>query len=254
MYQENSFVPSAKIQGEEQFSIISDYIGRPLQCYNEKGSLVWSTDYDIYGGLRNFSSPINLTPDFIPFRQLGQYEDPELEGLYYNRFRYYDCSIGNYISQDPIGLEGNNPTFYAYVHDSNSWVDPFGLMPRWASKVRKDGKPYSKPGPKSAGTGDHNAKISEIINREKAAGNTHIGGGSKTEIILDTTGGNKDIRRMDTSFKRPDGSVYHINVGRTLEDGKTGVIRERLALDDVLAKGHDVTFEGYGKASKYKCK
>ncbi|WP_459926614.1 RHS repeat-associated core domain-containing protein [Flavobacterium covae] len=81
----------------------------------------------MYGGLRNFSSPINLTPDFIPFRQLGQYEDPELEGLYYNRFRYYDCSIGNYLSQDPIGLHGNNPTFYGYVHDSNSWVDPFGL-------------------------------------------------------------------------------------------------------------------------------
>nr|WP_305069870.1 AHH domain-containing protein [Flavobacterium covae] len=129
IYQENSFVPSAKIQGEEQFSIISDYIGRPLQCYNEKGSLVWSTDYDIYGGLRNFSSPINLTPDFIPFRQLGQYEDPELEGLYYNRFRYYDCSIGNYISQDPIGLHGNNPTFYGYVTDINTLFDPFGLMP-----------------------------------------------------------------------------------------------------------------------------
>ncbi|WP_375605549.1 HNH/ENDO VII family nuclease [Flavobacterium davisii] len=32
-----------------------------------------------------------------------------------------------YLSQDPIGLLGNNPTFYAYVHDSNSWVDPFGL-------------------------------------------------------------------------------------------------------------------------------
>ncbi|WP_444647909.1 RHS repeat-associated core domain-containing protein [Flavobacterium columnare] len=127
MYQENSFVPSAKIQGEEQFSIISDYIGRPLQCYNEKGSLVWSTDYNIYGGLRNFSSPINLTPDFIPFRQLGQYEDPELEGLYYNRFRYYDCTIGNYISQDPIGLEGNNPTFYGYVSDSNGEIDVFGL-------------------------------------------------------------------------------------------------------------------------------
>ncbi|MCJ1810222.1 RhsD protein, partial [Flavobacterium covae] len=39
----------------------------------------------------------------MPFRQIGQYEDPELEGLYYNRFRYYDCTIGNYISQDPIG-------------------------------------------------------------------------------------------------------------------------------------------------------
>ncbi|WP_442902636.1 hypothetical protein [Gilliamella sp. Choc6-1] len=31
------------------------------------------------------------------------------------------------MSQDPIGLAGNNPNFYAYVHDSNAWVDPFGL-------------------------------------------------------------------------------------------------------------------------------
>ncbi|WP_258129670.1 HNH/endonuclease VII fold putative polymorphic toxin [Flavobacterium columnare] len=63
----------------------------------------------------------------FPFRQLGQYEDLELEGLYYNRFRYYDCSTGNYISQDPIGLLGNNPTFYGYVFDSNTEIDPFGL-------------------------------------------------------------------------------------------------------------------------------
>ncbi|QYS87206.1 AHH domain-containing protein [Flavobacterium oreochromis] len=32
-----------------------------------------------------------------------------------------------YLSQDPIGLKGNNPTLYAYVADSNSWVDPLGL-------------------------------------------------------------------------------------------------------------------------------
>ena len=61
------------------------------------------------------------------FRQLGQYEDKELDGLYYNRFRYYSPEEGLYISQDPIGLAGNNPNFYAYVHDSNTMVDPFGL-------------------------------------------------------------------------------------------------------------------------------
>ncbi|MFS1520362.1 hypothetical protein ACIPCA_03395 [Flavobacterium covae] len=33
-----------------------------------------------------------------------------------------------YLSQDPIGLAGNNPTFYGYVHDSNSRVDIFGLI------------------------------------------------------------------------------------------------------------------------------
>jgi hypothetical protein len=32
-----------------------------------------------------------------------------------------------YLSQDPIGLAGNNPTLYGYVHDTNSWVDEFGL-------------------------------------------------------------------------------------------------------------------------------
>ncbi len=62
----------------------------------------------------------------IPFRQLGQYEDSET-GLYYNRFRYYSPETGTYISQDPIGLAGNNPNFYGYVFDSNSEVDVFGL-------------------------------------------------------------------------------------------------------------------------------
>jgi RHS repeat-associated protein len=58
----------------------------------------------------------------------GQYEDAET-GLYYNWFRYYDPESGNYISQDPIGLAGNNPTLYAYVKDVNKQVDIWGLDP-----------------------------------------------------------------------------------------------------------------------------
>ncbi|MFK7031627.1 RHS repeat-associated core domain-containing protein [Flavobacterium oreochromis] len=46
---------------------------------------------------------------------------------YYNRFRYYDASTGLYLSQDPIGLAGNNPTLYGYVKDSNGMVDILGL-------------------------------------------------------------------------------------------------------------------------------
>jgi len=45
----------------------------------------------------------------------------------YNRFRYYSPDIGGYICKDPIGLAGNNPTLYAYVSDTNTWIDPFGL-------------------------------------------------------------------------------------------------------------------------------
>ena len=54
------------------------------------------------------------------------YEDDETR-LYYNRFRYYDPRISNYISQDPIRLAGNNPTLYGYVKDCNIWFDIFGL-------------------------------------------------------------------------------------------------------------------------------
>ena len=99
-----------------------DNVGRPVQAYDDKGNVVWQADYDIYGNVRNLHGRRN----FIPFRQLGQYEDDET-CLYYNRFRYYDPSSGNYISQDPIRLAGGTPTLYGYVEDCNKWFDLFGL-------------------------------------------------------------------------------------------------------------------------------
>ena len=122
VYEEGSYVPVAKLQNGERYTIISDYMGRPVEAYNSYGNVVWQADYDIYGDLRN----IKGIRDFIPFRQLGQYEDDETH-LYYNRFRYYDPKIGNYISQDPIGLAGNNPTLYGYVNDINTHLDVLGL-------------------------------------------------------------------------------------------------------------------------------
>ena len=125
VYEKDSYVPCAKIVDGQKFSIISDYLGRPLQSFDKEGKIVWSTTYDIYGNLQDLRGERN----FIPFRQLGQYEDFELDGLYYNRFRYYDNESGNYISQDPIGLKSNNPNDYAFAFDSNKWVDIFGLNP-----------------------------------------------------------------------------------------------------------------------------
>ena len=131
VYEEGSYVPVAKIQNGERYTIISDYMGRPVEAYNSYGNVVWQADYDVYGDLRN----IKGIRDFIPFRQLGQYEDDETR-LYYNRFRYYDPRIGIYISQDPIRLAGNNPTLYGYVEDLNNWADVFGLR---CKKVKKIG-------------------------------------------------------------------------------------------------------------------
>jgi RHS repeat-associated protein len=111
---------SAKIINEEKYSIISDYIGRPVQAFSDTGKVVWETDYDIYGGLRNLKGD----KCFVPFRQLGQYEDGE-SALYYNRFRYYSAETGSYLSQDPLKYWGGM-NLYSYVQDSNKYVDIFG--------------------------------------------------------------------------------------------------------------------------------
>ena len=69
IYEGGSFVPSGKIVGKEKFSIVNDFIRRPIQSYDYNGNLVWETDYDIYGVLRHLKGERS----FIPFRQLGQY-------------------------------------------------------------------------------------------------------------------------------------------------------------------------------------
>jgi RHS repeat-associated protein len=122
VFEDNGFVPCAKIENGNTYSIISNYQGTPTEAYDEDGKKVWECVLDIYGRSRS----IQGKKDFIPFRYQGQYEDEET-GLYYNRCRYYAPDEGVYISQDPIGLAGNNPTFYGYVNDTTTEIDPFGL-------------------------------------------------------------------------------------------------------------------------------
>ena len=104
--------------------LVSDYLGTPVEAYDEEGKKVWERNLDIYGRVK--TEEALGEKNFIPFRFQGQYEDEEI-GLYYNRFRYYSPEEGCYTQQDPIGLAGGNPTIYGYVCDPNWWLDPFGL-------------------------------------------------------------------------------------------------------------------------------
>jgi len=123
VFDENSFVPAAKLVGDKSYSILTDHLGTPYEAYDENGEKVWSAGYDLYGNIHTLEGE----KGFIPFRYQGQYEDIEI-GLYYNRFRYYSPDSGTYISQDPIGLAGNNPNFYGYTFDCNTEVDVWGLV------------------------------------------------------------------------------------------------------------------------------
>ena len=136
VFEAGTFVPTAKIQEGKQYSIVSDYMGTPIQMYDEQGNKIWDCTLDIYGKVFT----VNKGTEFdCPFRYTGQYFDSETD-LYYNRFRYYSPEIGNYISQDPIGLNGSNPTLYGYVKDVNLWIDIFGfeIIPNKAAGLERE--------------------------------------------------------------------------------------------------------------------
>ena len=122
VFNEDDFAPTAKIKGEKKYSIVTDHLGTPVQGYNETGELIWDRELDSYGKIRMLKGD----EGFCNYLYQGQTLDGET-GLAYNRFRYYDSEIGTYISQDPIGLVSGQSNFHAYVHDTNTWIDPLGL-------------------------------------------------------------------------------------------------------------------------------
>ena len=116
-----TFSPLAKLDDNEFYAIITDFLGVPEIILDHSGKRVWLTKLDIYGQPRQKVG----SKSFCPYRYPGQHEDDDVK-LYYNRFRYYDPNSGTYISQDPIGLAGGL-NIYAYCRNPLLCTDPFGL-------------------------------------------------------------------------------------------------------------------------------
>jgi RHS repeat-associated protein len=103
-----------------------DHLGTPLELTDQNGEVVWSAQYRAWGEIREERSQWAKQQGIAnPIRFQGQYHDHET-GLHYNRYRYYDPSVGRFISQDPIGYEGGL-NLYQYVPNPIGWTDPRGL-------------------------------------------------------------------------------------------------------------------------------
>ena len=118
----DTFEPAALIDGaKETFYYLNDPNGCPARVLAASGEVVWAARYTPWGE----ATVLVGDAGFNPIRLQGQYADVET-GLHYNRHRYYDPVIGQFISQDPIGLlAGTN--LYRYAPNALSWVDPLGL-------------------------------------------------------------------------------------------------------------------------------
>ena len=103
-----------------------DQIGVPREMTDSQGKLLWKGRYDAWGQLIHDSNRHAQRTTHQPFRLQNQYFDQET-GLHYNFLRYYEPTLGRFITQDPIGLMGGM-NLYRFEGTVQNQVDPLGLM------------------------------------------------------------------------------------------------------------------------------
>jgi RHS repeat-associated protein len=102
----------------------ADGLGSITSLSGSAGSLTETYGYDSFG--KQTSSSGSLTN---PLRYTAREFDSETS-LYYYRARYYDPSVGRFLTEDPIRIAGGGPDFYGYVqNDPADNIDPSGLCP-----------------------------------------------------------------------------------------------------------------------------
>lgn len=138
VYEPGSFRPLAQWEACEQDErlhyIVTDVAGTARELCSEEGNIVWRGEQLLWGNhradaipqqLRRFLGDAANEEIYCELRYQGQLYDQET-GLYYNRHRYFDPELGQYISSDPIGFAGGlRPQ--GYVRNPLEWVDPLGL-------------------------------------------------------------------------------------------------------------------------------
>jgi RHS repeat-associated protein len=130
--------PLAMQRGGNVYYYNADGLGSVTSLTNNVGQTISTYLYHAFG------STTATEGIFNPYRYTAREQDIET-GLYYYRARYYDPTIGRFISQDPIGFLGSGTNFYAYVRsDPINLTDPLGLCPKdkkdcRAKALRKNG-------------------------------------------------------------------------------------------------------------------
>ena len=140
LYHGNEIMGFCKVDqySEKIYYYIKNPFGLIVGIYNESNALVGSYIYDAWGNHQavNFHS---IDPDDIadlnPIRYKGYYYDKET-GLYYLKSRYYDPSIGQFITPDDYNYLSINSIsgyhLYAYCNNNPvAYFDSHGNTPDW---------------------------------------------------------------------------------------------------------------------------
>ena len=113
--------PLAMLRSSATSYYDADGLGSVTSLSNSAGALAQTYTFDSFG--KQTASSGSLTN---PFQYTGRELDSET-GLYYYRARYYDPTVGRFLSEDLVRFDASI-NFYEYV-DNNppNWADPEGF-------------------------------------------------------------------------------------------------------------------------------
>jgi len=101
---------------------IHDRQGNVSLLLDQNGNLAETYRYDAFGNETIYTD----TPTHNPWRFSSKRVDEETGFVYFGR-RYYDPSLGKWLTQDPLGLKAG-PNLYAYVlNNPLRMIDQYGL-------------------------------------------------------------------------------------------------------------------------------
>ena len=107
---------------------LADNLGSVRYVLDNDGNIINSITYDAFGEVTAETDP---SVDFR-FGYTGRELDEET-GQHYYRSRYYDSSVGRFISEDTIGFAGGDVNLYRYVgNNSINATDPTGEFANFA--------------------------------------------------------------------------------------------------------------------------
>jgi RHS repeat-associated protein len=107
--------------GNALYHFLNDRLGTPEILTDASGTVAWEAWYEPFGEAHIHPSSSVVNNIRLP----GQYYDSET-GFHYNYHRYYDPTMGRYLSADPIGLAGGM-NLYPYVQgNAVNGIDPLG--------------------------------------------------------------------------------------------------------------------------------
>jgi|LSQX01.3.fsa_nt_gb RHS repeat-associated protein len=211
-----------KINGQWYY-YIHNVRGDVIGLVNESGEEINSYTYDAWGNILNITETLSN-----PIRYAGEYTDLETNNIYL-RARYYDPSVGRFITEDPI-RDGLNWYVYA-TNNPIMFIDPSGLV---LQAVDEDSAAILLRNVHSL-TGDSRYQLDDLkIIFNQDAENTLSGGSHTATAMINAAIAQDDIISVGFNSRRSDAQIFSNGVKVLLSNyNKASFLDNRSAIISV---------------------